>query len=195
MNTATFFPTSADFNTWLAAHHATEKELIVGYYKVGSGKPSMTWSESVDEALCYGWIDGVRRSIDRESYCIRFTPRKKNSIWSAVNIAKITQLTAQGRMQPAGIRIWEARKEEKSAVYAYENTPVALADDYFTTFRQHPDALKFFESQPPSYRNPAIRWVMSAKAEDTRQKRLAELIADSGNGLRVKQLRPRPGKK
>jgi uncharacterized protein YdeI (YjbR/CyaY-like superfamily) len=115
-----FFPTPADFRKWLDKNHTTAKELIVGFYKVGTKKPSITWSESVDQALCYGWIDSVRRSIDEESYCIRFTPRNSKSIWSAINIAKVEALTKQGLMKPAGIKSFELRKEHRSKIYSYE---------------------------------------------------------------------------
>ena len=149
----------------------------------------MTWSESVDQALCFGWIDGVRKSIDKDSYMIRFTPRRHGSIWSAVNIKKVEELTGQGLMHPAGLAAFGLRKEEKSRVYAYEQKTVKLSAEYEEKFRAHPQAWKFFQSLPPSYHKPAINWVMSAKQEATRLKRLDELIADSASGRRIKQLR------
>lgn len=128
--TPTFFPTQSDFRTWLEKNHKTETELIVGYYKVDSGKPSMTWSQSVDQALCFGWIDGVRRSIDKESYCIRFTPRRPTSIWSDINIKKVEELTEQGLMLPEGLKAFELRKEHKSRIYSFENDLVDLDPEY-----------------------------------------------------------------
>lgn len=149
----------------------------------------MTWSQSVDEALCFGWIDGVRRSIDADSYCIRFTPRKPKSIWSAVNIQKIADLTRQGLMHPAGVAAYEKLEENKSKIYAYEQKEVGLSDEFEQLFRANEKAWVAFHALPPSYRKTAINWVMSAKQEETRQKRLQELISDSEQGLRIKQLR------
>jgi uncharacterized protein YdeI (YjbR/CyaY-like superfamily) len=184
-----FFASPAEFNAWLALHHNTETALIVGFHKVGTGKPSMSWSESVDEALCYGWIDGVRKSLGADAYCIRFTPRKKGSIWSLVNMNKVAQLMAEGRMQPAGMLAWNDRREDRSAIYAFEKPMVELSPEFMAKFEEHPEALKFFEGQAMSYRKPAQLWVMSAKQEETRQKRLATLIEDSAAGRRLKQYR------
>lgn len=183
--TPTFFPTAAAFRRWLQSHHATETELVVGFHKMGSGKPSMTWPESVDEALCFGWIDSVRRSLDADSYTIRFTPRKPRSIWSAVNIAKVEALIAAGRMRPAGMRAWAARTEARSEVYAFERKASALSDEELTRFRARRKAWEFFESQPAGYRRTAMHWVASAKRADTRTKRFAQLVADSAAGLRI----------
>lgn len=176
---ATFFPTQDKFRQWLKQHHKKETELIVGYYKVGSGKPSMTWSQSVDQALCFGWIDGIRRSLDDESYCIRFTPRKSTSIWSAINIKKIEELTRQGLMQPAGLASFENRKENKSRIYSFENEEVKFPTEFEKQFKANKKAWKFFQSLAVSYRKTSLHWVMSAQQETTRLKRLNQLIAES----------------
>jgi uncharacterized protein YdeI (YjbR/CyaY-like superfamily) len=180
-----FFKTPADFRKWLAKNHASATELLVGFYKKDSGKPSITWPESVDEALCFGWIDGVRRRIDDVSYSIRFTPRKKTSTWSAINIARIAELTKVGRMQPAGLRAFEHRREEKSGIYAYENEERTLSADDEKTFRANKKAWEFFNAQPPGYRRQSIYWITSAKKDETRARRLATLIEDSANGRRL----------
>jgi uncharacterized protein YdeI (YjbR/CyaY-like superfamily) len=192
MSTApTFFDSPAAFNAWLAQHHATEKELLVGFHKVHTGLPSMSWSESVDEALCYGWIDGVRRSLGEAGYTIRFTPRRPGSIWSAINVKKIAVLSAEGRMHPAGMKVWEARKDADSPGYSTKDVVSDFSPGFLAMLEANPAALKFYNSQPRSYRTPAQNWVMTAKQEATRMKRMLELIADSEAGLRVKQLRPR----
>lgn len=185
----TFFSTQEEFRKWLAENHDKETELLVGYYKVGSGKPSMTWSQSVDEALCFGWIDGVRRSIDADSYCIRFTPRKAKSIWSAVNIQKIEDLTRQGLMHSAGLTAFEKRQESKSKIYAYEQKEVSLSDEFEHAFRVNEKAWANFQAMPPSYRKTAVNWVMSAKQNETARKRFQELISDSALGQKVKPFR------
>ncbi len=191
---ATFFATPAEWRAWLEQHHAQERELWVGFHKKGSGRPSITWPEAVDEALCFGWIDGVRRRIDDESYSIRFTPRKARSVWSAVNIGRVEELTRLGRMRPAGLRAFEGRAAERSGIYAYENRDAAeLAPDDEAQFRAHEAAWAFFGAQPPWYRRSAIWWVVSAKREETRRKRLATLIADSAQGRTIREL-TRPGK-
>ncbi len=178
-----FFTSPLELRNWLRQHHATESEVLVGFYKVGSKKPSLTWSESVDEALCFGWIDGVRTSIDADRYQIRFTPRKKGSIWSRVNMGKVALLTAQGRMQPAGIAAFEARQEAKSEVYAFEQESVAFSPEQERQFAAHKVAWQYFNTLAPSYRKAAIHWVKSAKQEVTRSKRLDQLIADSEAGI------------
>ncbi|MVM31647.1 bacteriocin-protection protein [Spirosoma sp. HMF4905] len=183
--TPTFFPTPADFRTWLAANHDKETELLVGFYKVGSGRPSMTWSQSVDEALCFGWIDGVRKSIDGDSYCIRFTPRKPKSIWSAVNIAKIEELTTQGQMHPAGVAAFAKREENKSKIYAYEQKDVSLSDEFETLFKANENAWIFFQKQAPWYKKQMINWVMSAKQLATQVSRLDKLIRESTEGRKL----------
>jgi uncharacterized protein YdeI (YjbR/CyaY-like superfamily) len=188
-----YFASPEEFRAWLEEHHATEKELLVGYHKKGTGKPSMTWPESVDEALCFGWIDGVRRSVDDERYTIRFTQRKSRSIWSAVNIKRMGELTELGRVRPAGLKAFEARAPEKSGIYAYENRDAAELDPAAEAqFRANAAAWDFFHAQPPTYRRTAIWWVISAKQAATRQKRLATLIDDSANGRRLARL-TRPG--
>lgn len=180
--TATFFATQSDFRKWLKKNHKKETELIVGFYKVGSGKPSMTWSQSVDEALCFGWIDGVRKSIDKYSYQIRFTQRKPTSIWSAINIQKVEDLTRQGLMQPAGLASFEKRKEERSKIYSHEIEEVKFSPELEKKFKANKTAWKYFQSLAPSYKKTSTNWVMSAKQETTRVKRLTQLIAESEAG-------------
>jgi len=172
----TFFQTENDFREWLESNHKKETELMVGFYKVNSGKPSMTWSQSVNQALCFGWIDGIRRSIDEESYCIRFTPRRNDSNWSAVNIKKIEELTKAGLMKPAGVKAFSLRKEDKSEIYSYENDTTLLDSPYETQFRENKKAWEFFMKQAPSYRKAVMRWIMGAKQEETRQARLKKTI-------------------
>jgi uncharacterized protein YdeI (YjbR/CyaY-like superfamily) len=182
----TYFATAAAFRAWLEANQASSTELLVGFYKKGSGKPSITWPESVDEALCFGWIDGVRRSVDDERYTIRFTPRKARSTWSAVNIKRVDELTKLGRMRPAGLAAFERREAARSQIYAYEQrSEAALDDDAERAFRANAKAWTFFEAQPPWYRRTAIYWVMTAKQEPTRRRRLATLIEDSAHGRRI----------
>ena len=185
----TYFTSQQDFRNWLLKYHDKEDELLVGFYKVDSGIPSLNWPHSVDQALCFGWIDGIRKSIDAESYCIRFTPRKPKSTWSAINIRKVEELNKLGLMHPAGLAAFEKRIEHKSEIYSYENKPERLSDDYEIMFKSHAKAWEFFKLQPPSYQRTAFFWVMSAKQELTRQKRLNELIADSEAGLKIKPLR------
>lgn len=185
----TFFATPAAFRRWLRANHASETELWVGYYKKESGMPSLSWSESVDEALCFGWIDGVRKSISAEAYTIRFTPRKPRSNWSAVNIAKMTTLIAAGRVHPTGMRAFEARDERRSEIYSFERKAVGLSPEETIAFRKKSKAWTFWEAQPPGYRRTAAHWVSSAKRPETRAKRFATLVADSAAGLRIGLLR------
>ena len=184
----TFFERPEQFRAWLEAHHASESELRVGFYKKGSGKPSITWPESVDQALCFGWIDGVRKGIDESSYMIRFTPRKARSIWSAVNIKRVEELTALGLMRPAGLRAFEQRTESRSRIYAYEQDEQGLAPEYEERFRADEKAWAFFEAQAAWYRRSAVHWVMHAKKEETRERRLATLIDDSAHGRRLARL-------
>lgn len=181
----TFFKTPLDFRKWLSKHHARETELWVGFYKKDSGKPSITWPESVDEALCYGWIDGVRKRVDETSYKIRFSPRRGRSIWSAVNIGRVAELAREGRMQPPGDKAFAARLENKSGIYAYEQRQPELPEEYAKELRKNKAAAKFFESQPPSYRKLAMWWIVSAKLEETRLKRLQKLIAVSAESKRI----------
>ena len=180
-----FFQTAAELRDWFIEHSATETELWVGFYKKDSGKPSISWPESVDEALCFGWIDGVRKTIDDESYTIRFSPRKPKSIWSAVNIRNVERLTAEKRMQPAGLKAFAARKENRSGVYAYEQRPTEMIEPYASQFRRNKAAWKFFQAQPPYYRKTLTWWIVSAKQEKTRLDRLAKLIEASAKGQRM----------
>lgn len=183
----TFFKSPAHFRTWLEKHHHSAQEIWAGFYKKSSGKPSMTWLESVDEALCFGWIDGVRKSVDDLSYMIRFTPRKPRSIWSAVNIKRAEELNRQGRMRPAGQKAYQARVENRSGIYSYEQRKAELDEPYATEFRQNREAWEFFQAQPASYRKAAIWWVLSAKKEEPRLKRLGKLIDDSAQVRRISQ--------
>jgi uncharacterized protein YdeI (YjbR/CyaY-like superfamily) len=181
----TFFPRPADFRKWLDKNHAAAKELLVGFHKKDSGKPSMTWPESVDEALCFGWIDGIRKSVDEVSYTIRFTPRKATSTWSAVNIRRVAVLTREGRMKPAGMKAFEVRRENRSGIYSYEQRRAQLEEPYASQLRKNETAWRFFEAQPPGYRKMMSWWVLSAKREDTRLKRLEKLVAESALGRRL----------
>jgi len=185
----TFFAEPADFRAWLEENHEREPELLVGFHKKATGRPSITWPEAVDEALCFGWIDGIRRSLGDESYMIRFTPRKARSTWSAVNIARAKELVAEGRMQPAWLAAFEARSDDRSAIYAYEQRHDAkLAPEQEREFRANPRAWEFFQGQPTSYRKTALWWVVSAKREETRARRLRTLVEDSANGRRLRHL-------
>lgn len=185
-----FFPTPAAFRAWLESHHETEAELLVGFHKKGSGNPSITWPESVDEALCFGWIDGVRRSLGETSYTIRFTPRRPTSIWSAINVARVGALTKLGRMREAGLRAFAARRPERTGVYAFERKERAkLSTAQRERLRANRKASAFFDAQPEGYRATAIHWVVSAKKTETRERRLSRLIADSAAGLRIAPLR------
>ncbi len=185
----TFFATPADFRRWLEKHHEDERELLVGFYKKGSGKPSITWPESVDEALCFGWIDGIRRRIDDDSYSIRFTPRRPDSIWSAVNFKRMGELIAAGRVQPAGLAAFAKRSADKTGVYSYEHqrrTEVRLDPAYEKQLRKDKAAWQYWENETPWYRRIVTRWIMEAKKEETREKRLRELIEASAAGHRIK---------
>lgn len=181
----TFFTTQNDFRTWLEKYHREEKELLVGFYKVGSKIPSMTWSESVDQALCFGWIDGVRRSIDAESYCIRFTPRKRSSIWSHINIEKVHRLTALGLMAPEGLKAFQQREIEKSGIYSHENDVATLEIEYEKKFKSNTVAWDFFNKQAPSYKKVTLHWIMRAKLEKTRLSRLEKIIQISSEQRRL----------
>jgi uncharacterized protein YdeI (YjbR/CyaY-like superfamily) len=178
----TFFKTPADFRKWLEKNYSKETELIVGYYKVDSGKASITWSESVDQALCFGWIDGIRKSYNEESYTVRFTPRKATSIWSAVNIKKVEELTKQGLMLPAGIAAFQKRREDKSGVYSFEKAEMKFSPPFEKQFKANKKGWDYFQALAPSYRKTSIHWVMSAKQEATQMKRLAQLIEESAKG-------------
>jgi uncharacterized protein YdeI (YjbR/CyaY-like superfamily) len=183
---AVFFPTPAEFRAWLERHAGTETSLEVGFYKVASGRPSITWPESVDEALCVGWIDGVRRSIDQDSYRIRFSPRRPRSTWSKINIERVRVLTEEGRMKPAGLAVFAQRREDRSGSFSYEQDKIPQltpADE--RTFRKNKPAWAYFTQQPPGYRKRVLWWLSSARQEATRQGRLARLIAVSAEGKRV----------
>ena len=182
---AQFFKTPQEFRVWLMKNYQSEKELIVGYYKVKSGKKSMTWSESVDQALCFGWIDGVRRSLGEDSYCIRFTPRRQNSIWSAVNIKKMAELEKQNLLLPEGKTIFDNRKANSSDVYAYEKMPVEFSAEFQDLFQQNPKAWLYFSAQAPWYQKQMKHHVMGAKQRATRERRLNKLIETSEPNTRL----------
>ena len=192
-----FFATPAALRRWLLQHHETATELWVGMYKVSTGKKSITWKEVVDEVLCVGWIDGIRKSIDEDSYMNRITPRKRGSNWSTVNIRRVHELIAEGRMQPAGMRAFEARTASRSSVYSFEQEreDVTLPLAYAKRFKGNKTAWKFFQSLPAGYQRTATWWVISAKQEATRERRLDTLIADSEARLRIAHLRPAPTRK
>ena len=182
-----FFDTALAFRAWLERNHAVATELVVGFRKVDSGLPSLTWPESVDEALCFGWIDGVRKRIDDHAYSIRFTPRKPGSIWSAINIAKVEQLRAEGRMTPAGEQAFAHRTDAKSVVYSYEQPQMAeLTPAELRTFRREKAAWKFFEATPPGYRKVVLHWVTSARKPETRAARLVQLVQACAAGERLR---------
>ncbi|MDQ6874716.1 MAG: YdeI/OmpD-associated family protein [Actinomycetota bacterium] len=183
-----FFAAPGALRDWLVVHHDSAAELWVGFRKKGSGLPSITWPEAVDQALCFGWIDGVRKGLDASSYVIRFTPRKPRSTWSAVNVARVVQLSDLGLMQPAGLAAYQRRREDQTSRYSYEQAAPALGPEYEQRFRAVPAAWEFFDAQPPSYQRAAIWWVRSAKREPTRERRLATLIAESGQRRRVAHL-------
>ena len=182
-----FFRTPADFRTWLEKNHATATELWVGFYKKDSGEPSITWSESVDQALCFGWIDGIRKRVDEISYQIRFTPRRRGSIWSAINIKRAKELVRQKQMRPTGLKAFAARIENKSGIYSYEQRSTELSEPYAKLLKKNKAAWNFFEKQPPSYRKMIGWWIISAKKEETRMARLAKLISESAKGKRLLQ--------
>jgi uncharacterized protein YdeI (YjbR/CyaY-like superfamily) len=183
-----FFSTQKVLRKWFIKYHKTKRELFVGYFKVSSGKPSVTWSQSVDEALCFGWIDGIRKSIDAERYYIRFTPRNPKSIWSAVNIKKAEELIKLGLMKPSGLAAFNLRNEGKSRIYSYENSSISFDNSYKKKFKVNKQAWKFFQSTAPFYQKTTTRWVMSAKQEQTRLKRLNELITDCAHGRKIKAM-------
>lgn len=185
-----FFKSPSDWRKWLEAHHAELQELWVGFYKKDSGKPSITWPQSVDGALCYGWIDGIRKNIDEVSYKIRFTPRKQRSTWSAVNIKRAQELSDEGLMRPAGLKAFQAREENRSGIYSYEQRLPDLPDPYRRVLKKNTAAWKFFQAKSPSYRKAANWWVLSAKKEETRLKRLDKLIEYSAQGQTIPQFTP-----
>lgn len=186
-----FFKNSLAFRKWLEQNHDKKDELLVGFYKKGTGKASITWPESVDQALCFGWIDGIRRKLDEESYSIRFTPRRPKSIWSAVNVRKVNELREKGLMKPEGLAAFEKLKENNSEVYSFEQKKdgLKLPPEYLNELKKNKKAWNFYNNSAPSYQRMAVWWVISAKREPTRQKRLATLIEDAANGLKIKMLR------
>ncbi len=183
--TPVFFKNTSEFRKWLRKNHAKQQELWVGFWKVHTGKPSITWSEAVDVALCFGWIDGIRKSVDADSYTNRFTPRRAGSNWSAINIAKVEALKKQGLMEAAGLAAYQQRKEEKSEVYSYEKEPDKLSMPLQKQFKANKPAWKFFAAQSASYQRTMIHWVMSAKKEETRSSRLEKLISSSEKQLKM----------
>ncbi|MEP7155996.1 MAG: YdeI/OmpD-associated family protein [Betaproteobacteria bacterium] len=181
----THFKTSKEFRAWLKTHHAQESELLVGFYRKNSGLGGLTYAEALDEALCFGWIDGVRRKIDDETFTIRFSPRKPSSIWSNINVAHVARLLAAKRMTPAGIKVYEARKAHKTGIYSFEQTKHAFEPAQEAALRKHRKAWAFWEAQPPGYKRIAMHWATSAKQEATRARRIAILIEDSAAGRRL----------
>lgn len=184
-----YFTSQDDFRQWLEQYHDTKQEAWLGFYKKDSGKTGISYKESVDQALCFGWIDGIRKSVDSSSYTNRFTPRRRGSVWSQINIKRVAELTDLGLMHPAGLKVFVERDPRKAYLSSFERENIALDPAYEARLKANEMAWKFFQSQPPSYQKPAVLWVMSAKQEATRQKRLAILIEDSENGLRIGMLR------
>ncbi|MDI9338281.1 MAG: YdeI/OmpD-associated family protein [Alphaproteobacteria bacterium] len=181
-----FFIHKNAFRNWLEINHKIEKEVLVGFYKKGSLKPILAWSDAVDQALCYGWIDGVVRTIDAESYCRRFTPRKKNSIWSTININKVYALQQQGLMTEAGLTAFNCRQTEKSGIYAHENESFEFSKNFLSLFEKEPQAWAFYRNQTPYYQKMTTYWVISAKREDTQLLRLNKLISASKQQEKIK---------
>ncbi len=188
--TATYFDSAAAFRRWLAPNHSSASELLLGFYKKGASKVGITYSEALDEALCFGWIDGVRRRVDDERFTIRFTPRTKRSIWSAVNVRHVERLQREGRMAPAGIAAFAARDPARMNVYAFEGSGKGLDADSERILRKNAKAWRDWSARPPGYRRTAGWWVSSAKKPETRAKRLATLIECSAKGVRIPSLRP-----
>lgn len=184
-----FFATPDAFRAWLEANHSSAAELIVGFHKKTSGKPSITWPESVEQALCYGWIDGIRRTLDHSAYTIRFTPRRRGSIWSAINVRTVQRLLADGLMQPAGLAVFEQRDENNSAGYSFEQDEVAFSPEDEALISANPAAWENWQKFPPSYRKSATWWVTSAIRPETRTRRLQQLIHDSARGERIAPMR------
>lgn len=184
-----FFATPEKWRGWLAKHHASAPELWVGFHKKGSGRPSITWPEAVDQALCFGWIDGVRKSLDETRYVIRFTPRRRGSVWSSVNLGRVKELTRLGLMRPAGLEAHEARDAVKSGLYSFEQRKqVTLPEKLERKLKRNREAWRFFQAQPPWYRRTATWWIISAKKEETKERRLASLIEDCARGRTIKPL-------
>jgi uncharacterized protein YdeI (YjbR/CyaY-like superfamily) len=184
-SSVTFFRTPAELRKWFRANHATAEELWVGFYRKGSGKASITWAQAVDEALCVGWIDGIRKRVDDDSYTNRFTPRRKRSVWSAINIARVKALTTEKRMRPEGLQAFAARQENRSGIYAYEQRRDRLEEPYASLLKKNKAAAAFFDAQPPYYRKQVGWWIVSAKKEETRMDRLKKVIAAFAEGRRL----------
>jgi uncharacterized protein YdeI (YjbR/CyaY-like superfamily) len=184
-----FFASPQEFYDWLQEHHQTETEVYVGFYKTHTGKRGMTWSESVDQALCFGWIDGRANAIDENRYMQRFTPRRPGSNWSKINVEKVARLKEAGLMRPAGLAAFEQRSDAKTGVYSFEREDAELPPEFEQRLRENRAAAEYFDGRPPWYRRTATHWVISAKREETRLRRLAQLIEDSANGLDIKPLR------
>ena len=180
-----YFKSQADFRAWLDKHHATERELWVGFYKKGSGRKGLAYLEAVDEALCFGWIDGIKKRVDEDSYTHRFSPRKASSIWSAINTRRAAELVTLGLMAPPGAEAFERRDRAKTRLYSYENRPTAFDAALERTFRANAAAWTFFRAQPPGYQKLATFYVMSAKKDDARLRRLAALVKNSAEGKRI----------
>jgi uncharacterized protein YdeI (YjbR/CyaY-like superfamily) len=180
-----YFKSQSEFRKWLETNHATETELMLGFYKKGSGKASITYPEALDEALCFGWIDGVRRRLTDDAYVQRFSPRKAKSIWSNVNVRHVERLKKLGRMAPAGLKAYELKDPKKTGVYSFENRPRELSPAYEKQFRSNKKAWEFFQKQPPGFKRLMIFRVMEGKQEETRQRRLEQLIESSGKGERL----------
>jgi uncharacterized protein YdeI (YjbR/CyaY-like superfamily) len=186
-----FFSTPEQFRAWLASNHNTATELLVGFHKKSAGKKSITYAEALDEALCFGWIDGVRKNFNETSYTIRFTPRKPRSIWSLVNVKHVERLQKEGRMQPPGLEAFARRDPERTGIYAFEKAPKELPAEYGRSLRKNKTAWQFFEQQPAYYRKTVTHWVTSAKKEETRLRRLQQLIESCEKGVRVGLLNPK----
>lgn len=185
-----FFTTAAEYRKWLVAHHAEAKEIVLGFYKKGSGKAGMTIAEAVEQALCYGWIDGRLNNTGPESFMVRFTPRRPDSIWSQVNIRRVKDLTQRGLMAPAGLAAFEGRDRKKAKLYSHENRAKTLSKELQSHFEKNKTAWAFFREQPPGYQRTITFWVMSAKQEATRLRRLERLMDVSAKGQRVDLLAP-----
>ena len=180
-----FFTNQFEFRSWLEKNHKTSTEILVGFYKVGTGKPTITWSESVDQALCFGWIDSIRRTVVAESYSIRFTPRNPKSIWSEVNIKKTELLIESCMMTPTGMELFENRKEDNSKLYSYENKPVELSAEMQLKFESNPEAFAYFQKQSNTYKRTSYFWILSAKRPETQQARLEKLIVASSKNEKI----------
>jgi uncharacterized protein YdeI (YjbR/CyaY-like superfamily) len=186
---AVYFESPLAFRRWLQKHHHSATELVVGFHKSHTGRPTLTWPESVDEALCFGWIDGIRRRVDDDRYTIRFTPRRSRSVWSLINVRRVAALEKEGRMHPAGIRAFAARSDERTGIYSAEQSHVELGPAETRRFKANNAAWTFFQAQPAGYRKIVVHWITSAKKAETQTRRLDTLIADSANGVRIGMLR------